>query len=388
MFKFLNVCHSCLLYLYIGEVTFVIALTSALYALLPGITRVILGYSFIYSNHVAICVSAIISNFCLVQILLRTIEAQYVLNFNTFKSYVGDLTFLLTRRRNIRAQFSNLFLSFKRYSNALGWLEMRTFLAVDGDKQELPTLWLVTISLFLSAFMFYRVYFISGIAYQSILWNGIGFLWLLFLVCLIRIWFGAQDVQSIQKIQERFIAEQRFYLKCRLSMKSIKQKFFILAPSNNLNVPLAEVNPGDASQPAGDEDEKKNQTVVNIPSVSTLPDLDDENLEESDHEKKNKEKHVTVIENDDVQKIASAGTEKESPNDWGLRQRKKTVIEERHLLEEAHLDFIDNVKEIVIRKDIIPRFYDGDLSVLLVRTIIAVFLTAVVTVSKLIFGKN
>ncbi|ETO04978.1 hypothetical protein RFI_32418, partial [Reticulomyxa filosa] len=105
------------------------------------------------------------------------------------------------------------------------------------SKQELPTLWLVVVSLFLSAFMFYRVYFISGVAYESVLWNGIGFLWLLFLVCLIRIWLGAQQLQSIQKVQERFIAEQRFYLKCRLTMKSMKEKAHTWAHSKNLTAP-------------------------------------------------------------------------------------------------------------------------------------------------------
>jgi len=62
--------------------------------------------------------------------------------------------------------------------------------------------------------------------------------------------------------------------------------------------------------------------------------------------------------------------------------------EKRYLLQNAHLDFIDNVKEIVTKRDIIPKFYEGELSVLLMRTTIIVFLTAVVTVSKLIFEKH
>ncbi|ETO16686.1 hypothetical protein RFI_20655 [Reticulomyxa filosa] len=115
-----------------GRTKLTIALVAILYALLPGITRVILGQSFIYSKYADVGISAIITNFILVQILLRTIEGQYVVNFNTYKTYMGDLTYLLTRRRNIRGQFGNLFLSLKRYSNALGWLEVRSFLAADG----------------------------------------------------------------------------------------------------------------------------------------------------------------------------------------------------------------------------------------------------------------
>jgi len=93
---------------------------------------------------------------------------------------------------------------------------------------------------------------------------------------------------------------------------------------------------------------------------------------------------VTVIEKDVVQKLVVVGTEA------NLEAQKEIdeMVDNKHVVENAHLDFIDNVKEIVIRKDIIPKFYDGDLSLLLMRTTIIVFLTAVVTVSKLIFEKH
>jgi len=93
---------------------------------------------------------------------------------------------------------------------------------------------------------------------------------------------------------------------------------------------------------------------------------------------------VTVIEKDVVQKLVVVGTEA------NLEAQKEIdeMVDNKHVVENAHLDFIDNVKEIVIRKDIIPKFYDGDLSLLLMRTSIIVFLTAVVTVSKFIFQNH
>jgi len=95
-----------------------------------------------------------------------------------------------------------------------------------------------------------------------------------------------------------------------------------------------------------------------------------------------------VIEKDEVQEL-EALVENNVANDQGIKKRKNNKISQnKHVLENTHLDFIDNVKEIVTRKDIIPKFYDGDLSALLTRTIIIVFLTATVTVSKLVFGKQ
>jgi len=101
-------------------------------------------------------------------------------------------------------------------------------------------------------------------------------------------------------------------------------------------------------------------------------------------QKQKKEKQVTVIEKDVVQKIIVAGTE----DNLQAKEPEEQMLDNKHVLQNAHLDFIDNVKEIVTRKDIIPKFYDGDLSLLLMRTTIIVFLTAVVTVSKLIFEKH
>jgi len=93
-----------------------------------------------------------------------------------------------------------------------------------------------------------------------------------------------------------------------------------------------------------------------------------------------------VIEKEEVQKIIVAGTEDDL--DGQTQKESLDTSDQRYVLQNAHLDFIDNVKEIITRKDIIPRFYEGELSILLMRTTIIVFLTAVVTVSKLIFEKH
>jgi len=90
--------------------------------------------------------------------------------------------------------------------------------------------------------------------------------------------------------------------------------------------------------------------------------------------------------------IAIAGIQKnweEDDLEKNLDKKDKIgKIDDFYVLQDAHLDFVDNVKDIVIRKDIVPKFYDGDLSALLTRTIIIVFLTMVVTVSKLIFENH
>jgi len=133
--------------------------------------------------------------------------------------------------------------------------------------------------------MFYRVYFISGVAYQSVLWNGIGFLWLLFLVCLIRIWSGTQDVQSIQKIQERFIAEQRFYLKCRLAMS------VMLQTADKASIWSPELEDKESENLA-----QKPEVKARIPSLSVHDEPDDiEEENEDEQEKLNPKKKKNML---------------------------------------------------------------------------------------------
>ncbi|ETO16685.1 hypothetical protein RFI_20654 [Reticulomyxa filosa] len=206
------------------------------------------------------------------------------------------------------------------------------------------------VSLFFSAFMFYRVYFISGPAYKSILWNGIGFLWLIFLVSLIRVWSGAQELRNIQQIQERFIAEQRFFLNCRLTMKTMRQTTktiasFVQRRKSTIIMPKKRVML--QAKP------EKKETEFEIECVDDM---------KKNEQAKNKDD--TEIEKDSFEQ----GTRNERSDSYGKAAK--------YVLEEANLDFIDNVKNIISQKDIIPKFYDGDLSTLLMRTFIIVFLTA------------
>jgi len=139
---------------------------------------------------------------------------------------------------------------------------------------------------------------------------------------------------------------------------------------------------------------EKTDTMVNVPSAEeTGVEMTNTQAKrkESDEEKTEakKEKHVTMVEKDlpsENQAEIEAEVELEE-EEWGDKGDVVMFDDQKHALQNAHLDFIDNVKEIITRKDIVPKFYEGDLSILLARTTIIVFLTAVITVSKLIFEK-
>eukprot|EP01084_Bolivina_argentea_P080509 145824_1 len=115
----------------------------------------------------------------------------------------------------------HLFLSLTRRSNALGWLEIRSFLAIEGKllfgEQELPTLFLMVITVALSFFLLYRVFFIDGVAVESILFNGTVILMLICLVSLIRIAITGYDFENLQKMQQRLLGEQKLWMRCNVA---------------------------------------------------------------------------------------------------------------------------------------------------------------------------
>merc|ERR1712176_1354671 len=118
-------------------------------------------------------------------------------------------------------EFSNfLFLSLSRRSNALGWLEIRSFLVIEGKllfgEQELPTLFLMIATVSLSFFVLYRVYF-GEKAEQSILFNGTVVLMFICLLSLIRIAITGYQFQSLQEAQERLLGEQKLWVRCKVA---------------------------------------------------------------------------------------------------------------------------------------------------------------------------
>merc|ERR1712228_794730 len=154
---------------------------------------------FITRRETLIEVGAMIANLALIASFVYAIEVQYRKHFGNYKEWMHDVTMLLHKDNRMDTDskkyyelkkgenFSkDIFLSLTRRSNALGWLEIRQFLAVEGKQlfaeQELPTFFLLILTISLALFILYRVYFIDGLPLNSILFNGCI---LLTLICLI-----------------------------------------------------------------------------------------------------------------------------------------------------------------------------------------------------------
>eukprot|EP00486_Rosalina_sp_Unknown_P004123 CAMPEP_0201576814 /NCGR_PEP_ID=MMETSP0190_2-20130828/22824_1 /ASSEMBLY_ACC=CAM_ASM_000263 /TAXON_ID=37353 /ORGANISM="Rosalina sp." /LENGTH=271 /DNA_ID=CAMNT_0048008097 /DNA_START=502 /DNA_END=1318 /DNA_ORIENTATION=- len=115
----------------------------------------------------------------------------------------------------------DLFISLTRRQNALGWLEIRSFLACQGSilfgEQELPTLWMIIITCALGIWCVYRAYFFDPIQenpLESVLFNGLAILTILCLLVLLRIMIIAYQFEGIQTLQEKLVAEQKFFMRC------------------------------------------------------------------------------------------------------------------------------------------------------------------------------
>lgn len=182
-------------------------------------------------------VGALITNFILVTSILYCVEIQYKKQFDNYTVWMNDLTMLLNKTDAehdvLKAKenedvvdipskgtaFSkDLFISLLRRQNALGWFEIRSFIAVQGQilfaEQELPTLWMISITCLLCLFIFYRAYFIPGNPLESILFNGTAILTIICVVALIRILITSYVCEGIQFLQEKLVAEQKFFMRC------------------------------------------------------------------------------------------------------------------------------------------------------------------------------
>eukprot|EP00484_Ammonia_sp_Unknown_P024686 CAMPEP_0197031198 /NCGR_PEP_ID=MMETSP1384-20130603/10274_1 /TAXON_ID=29189 /ORGANISM="Ammonia sp." /LENGTH=864 /DNA_ID=CAMNT_0042460693 /DNA_START=14 /DNA_END=2608 /DNA_ORIENTATION=- len=233
--------------------TFIIICLGVLYAITPGLTRITFGDSteeanqandgrksrtfFSQDGNYYVEVGALITNFILVTSILYCVEIQYKKQFDNYTVWMNDLTMLLNKTDAehdvLKAKenedvvdipskgtaFSkDLFISLLRRQNALGWFEIRSFIAVQGQilfaEQELPTLWMISITCLLCLFIFYRAYFIPGNPLESILFNGTAILTIICVVALIRILITSYVCEGIQFLQEKLVAEQKFFMRC------------------------------------------------------------------------------------------------------------------------------------------------------------------------------
>lgn len=75
---------------------------------------------------------SLLSNFLLILSVILRLEFQYSHKFGNYKDWMKDVTYLLSRLQTDKIEMSQLFLSLKKRSNILGWLELRSFLAIEG----------------------------------------------------------------------------------------------------------------------------------------------------------------------------------------------------------------------------------------------------------------
>ena len=144
-------------------------LLAGFYASIPGITRVTVGdpsdglekKKFITAKEWEVEVGALVVNTYLMIALMYTIEVQYSKHMEHYREWMYELTMFLMNRDNQSNDIlgngfgnrfggnypehsyyekdregkylpNNLYLSLKRRSNALGWMELRSFMACQG----------------------------------------------------------------------------------------------------------------------------------------------------------------------------------------------------------------------------------------------------------------
>ena len=137
------------------------------YACIPGLTRLTVGdpsdglekKKFITGKEWEVEVGALVVNLFLMTALMYTVEVQYSKYMEHYREWMYELTMFLMSKSNPSDDIlgvnnddrfkhnedsysekdregkyfpKNLYLSLKRRSNALGWLEIRSFMACQG----------------------------------------------------------------------------------------------------------------------------------------------------------------------------------------------------------------------------------------------------------------
>jgi small GTP-binding protein len=422
-----------------------------LYALIPGICRVAFENTIFFTKKdPLLTIGAMIINFTFVSAFIYGMFRQFSGKFQQYKEWMSELTYLLakasneevqetwesvsmrgTRRSKARTitdievhgsladlfekkpELDVLFLSFRRRSNIVGWLDLRAYLGMEGSllfgQQELPTLWLVIGSVMLMLFLVFRVFFVDSAdnndAYRSTLWNGIASLALVCCVSLVVIAQSSRRFRELQLTQERLIAEQKFYLKCDASVDdfgTLQKRMTSVKPSelrefqfggmaaadleddalerdagtslaSGASVAFEEDQKGDEAEPlvataVADSDDDGDSSGADLDFSLDLPSSEDE-LYAQQTEKGQK---AGSGEKDDEKSLDKAETTvllKRGKSKM-LRKKKAHVANDRY-----SLDFVNTAADIVNKKPILPTVFGFLVDDLLVRTVL--FMTVV-----------
>ena len=333
---------------------------------------------------------------------------QYRKHFDNYKAWMYDITMLLHKddtnnntdndeHYEIKKgeNFSkHIFLSLTRRSNALAWLEIRSFLAVEGKilfaEQELPTSWMVLLTISLSIFILYRVYFIDGFPLRSILFNGCIMLAIICVVSLMRIAITGWKFDVLQRTQQRLLGEQKFFMRChKQNLDDIPQiespklrKLMTRTHQNrykNLSISVGELTKNDDDK--NGKTKQMNETAIELAETKTK--------EEEYEEVKDMENQPLIIKGNDV--IMSGDTESkyeeinEEEEDVPLLGGRKVSTESTLLMvrDSIGLGFIDDMLYIVQTKDIYPRLFGVKLNSVLAKAIAVYFFTGIASIFKL-----
>ncbi|ETO12304.1 hypothetical protein RFI_25074 [Reticulomyxa filosa] len=188
-----------------------------IYALIPGITRSLSDRRFWPSDllHFVIAVSAFVTNLLLVFVLTLVLQMQLMSGLQNYVEWMDDVTSLLDPEFAVQRQLP--YLSLFRQSNALSWVEMRSYLYAKGltiaSRQEIFVGALVCIDMAMACYLFYRL--ISGKSQnssqlnQSETYNGILFLFFVIIYSLLRMLRITGMLERIQTKQTALLNNQK-----------------------------------------------------------------------------------------------------------------------------------------------------------------------------------
>ena len=349
--------------------TFIIIFLGLLYALIPGLTRLALSDFFFGENeNYYVEIGALLSNFVMVSAVIYLVEIQYTKNLDNIRKWMSDITVLLFNsdpddRHSNDDQLDNtfhkdLFLSFRRKQNALGWLEIRSFLAVQGQimfaEQETPTLWLIIVGSVLSIFCVYEAYINLDAALESILFNGVFVLTIICLIALSRILINAFQFQGLQSYQEKLITEQKFYIRCNrpfddLMLDSRAVGMLEYQRSQQSKSRVLESNPLHHEKGGGD---------MEMNELNTVPIKFDQSSEQKSSD------------------MVDDNNEEESPL---LSIQEKVTKIGKSSRDSYDVGFVDDILLLVQQKDIFPRLFKLRLTSILSKVVPAIFLAVIAT---------
>ncbi|ETO20622.1 hypothetical protein RFI_16595 [Reticulomyxa filosa] len=189
---------------------------SIVYSLIPGVTRALSGRKFWPSDvlHFEVVVSAFVTNLLLVFVLALVLQMQLMSGLQNYVEWMDDVTSLLDPEFAIHRGLP--YLSFFRQSNALSWVEMRSYLYSKGliisTRQEIFVGALVILDIGLACYLLYQLITEQQhdnlLLYQSETYNGILFLFAVIVYALLRMIRITGMIQRLQIKQKALLNNQ------------------------------------------------------------------------------------------------------------------------------------------------------------------------------------